>query len=131
MAEKTKFEIPVLGTPKAPTDIATPFYYDMVVAAADAANGDNIAVFTPPAGAVFAGCQLQHDATLGAACTAQLRLGATALTAASTAGGASRVLQNAAAAPASGAEKLNVLIGGGDIAAGTTLRVAGFYLLPR
>jgi len=129
MAEKTKFEIPVLGTPRSPTEIATPFYIEMAVLSGDAANADSIAVFTPPTGAVFTACQLQKDATLGAGCTARLRIGTTTLTAATTAGGASRVIQDASVAPANGTDKLNILIGGADITANATVRVVGFYLV--
>lgn len=131
MPAVTKFEIPVTGTPRAPTSLATPFSLRIPVVAADGIlNGDNIDLFTPPAGAIFSGIQFGHSATLGAAATIQLRLGALALTAATTQGGASRVQQNASVAPADGVQKLNALVGGANIAASATIEVTGFYVLP-
>lgn len=130
MADVTKFETPAAQTPRAPTTIATPFRFDIDVVSGDCPQNDNITLMTVPANAVVVDATLRHDATLGASATAQLRIGTTAITSASSAGGASGVLQNAVPAKANGTDKLNILIAGAAIAASTTLRVTGFYVMP-
>lgn len=130
MAEVTKFAVPISGTPRAPASLGTPFCYRIAVVSGDGPNADFISVFTPPVGAVIGDLQIGHSATLGASCTIQGRLGTTALTAASTAGGASRVRQNAAAGPANGTDTLNLLVGGAAITASATIEVSGVYYLP-
>lgn len=130
MATVTKFEIPPLRTPRDPTDNATKFSIDIVVANGDAAAADDIAVLTPPAGARIVGAALRQSGSIGATTTAQLRLGTAALTAATTAAAASGVLQNAYLAAANGTDKLNILIGTAAISVGATLTVTGIMILP-
>lgn len=132
MTAVTKFASPVAQTPRNPTNIATAFRYDIAVVSGDCPQNDWIDVFTPPAGAIIVDATLRHDATLGASATAQLRLGTTALSSATSAGAASGVIQNVvpAASLADGTNTLNVLIAGAAIAASTTIRVTGFYVMP-
>ena len=130
MATITKFATPVLQTPRNPTERDTVIALTIPVVSGDANNGDDITILTPPAGARLHGFTFGHSATLGAAATAQLRQGTTAITAATTAGGASRGLQTVVAAPADGAQTLNVLIGGANITASANIEITGFMTLP-
>jgi hypothetical protein len=68
-------------------------------------------------------CSLYHGGTLGASATAQLRRNTTALTAATTQGGASFVAQSVpdTASTADGTDYLNILVAGA--AAGTSATV--------
>jgi hypothetical protein len=132
MATVTKFQIPTARVPRAPAENATGIAMTLAVASGDCPQNDNIALFVPPAGAQIVGAILSHDGTLGASCTAQLRIGTTTLMGASTAGGASSVVQNAGAAAAcDGTNAVNVLIAGAAIAASTNLRVSLMMILPR
>lgn len=89
-------------------------------------NGDNIELFDLPAGCVLSIDSFGHDATLGASCTSQLRVGTTAVTAATTAGGASSVVGNGADVDVSASEQsVNILIGGADIAAAANFHLRG------
>lgn len=131
MAEVTKFAVPVAQTPRVGDSKLTPFRYDIDVVSGDCPQNDNIAIFTPPAGAVILGAYLAHSASLGANATAQLRLVTVALTGATTQGGSDSELQNAAhlVATADGTNKVNVLIAGAAITASATITVAGYYVM--
>jgi hypothetical protein len=131
MATVTKFELPASRTPRNPTDQLTPFSFDIAVQNGDAGNGDFINVFTPPAGARILGATLRQNASLGAAATAQLRMGGNAITPATTAAAASGVVQNAQVEPANGTtDKIDIAIAGAGITAAATLRVAGMMIIP-
>lgn len=132
MATVTTFQIPAARVPRSPAENATGVAMTLATAASGtASSGDVINLFVPPSGAQIVGAILSHDATLGASCTVQLRLGTTTLTAATSAGAASSVVQNAsAAAAADGTNALNLLVGGANIAAATNIRVSLIMILP-
>ena len=99
--------------------------------ATTADNGDNIEVLDIPAGSMFYLEDFSVSGTLGASCTAQLRIGTTAITAATTAGGASAVgSNNAYVATSTSEQSLNILIGGADIAAAANFRIRGRIVKP-
>lgn len=127
MAEVTKFKIPDRARPKH-TSTATAFSVPITVASGDANSADFISLFVPEAGSKIVGAQMIVSATLGVSATAQLRLGTTAITGATTAGGADNELQTVAPAAANGTDSLNILIGGANITAGATITVSGFLL---
>lgn len=97
--------------------------------ASDAAdNGDDISLMNIPAGMVPMGVIYNISATLGASCTSQLRVGTTAITAATTAGGADTEQQNAYVAPSTSVTTLNLLIGGADITGAAVATVQGMLV---
>lgn len=103
--------------------IPTHFVRDFTFSSTIADNGDDVTLLTLPAGYRIVDATLRVSGTLGASCTAQLRLGTTALTAATTAGGASTVKMNAFPQDTDGTKTVNVLIGGADVAAGATVQL--------
>lgn len=84
-------------------------------------NGDDITLFSLPPYRQIVGGSWEVSATLGASCTATLRVGSTAITAASTAGGADSDPVIRVVAPSASAQTVNILIGGADISAGATI----------
>lgn len=94
-------------------------------------NGDDIELFDLPAGHILEVYAFGHDATLGASCTAQLRVGTTAVTAATTAGGADSNGPNFADVDTSSSEQsVNILIGGADISAAANFHLRGRIVQP-
>jgi hypothetical protein len=123
--------IPAARLPRSPAEMITPIVADIPVVSGTANSGDDITVFTPPAGARIIGAKLRQTATLGASATAQLRQGSTALTSATSAGSANGVLQTGVLEPCSGSETINILIGGANITASATLRVELLMVMPK
>lgn len=81
-------------------------------------SGDDIKLLNMPANHALIDMQIGNRGTLGASCTLTGRVATTAVTAATTAGSASRV-RTSAAAPfdSENAQSVNLLVGGGDITA--------------
>ncbi|MCR5870673.1 MULTISPECIES: hypothetical protein [unclassified Sphingomonas] len=104
-----------------------------VTLAADAAdNADTIEIFTVPVGENFRlfDASLKVGGTLGASCTVQLRANRggtrTVLTAATTAGGASKVTgaaQTTVPFDLASGDIIELLVGGADIAASAAVEV--------
>jgi hypothetical protein len=131
MATVTTFQIPTLQVPRT-VEFGTDFAIDIAIPSGAANNGDVINVFVPPKGARFTGLMLSQDATLGAGATLQARIGTVTLTGATTAGAASTVVQNASDVnTADGTLAINLLVGGANITAGTTVRLVGVMIMPR
>jgi len=101
------------------------FRYKLAVASGDANSGDDIEVFSIPPGYVLVAATLYVSGTLGALVTLKLRAGTADLTGATTAGGASTVVQNALDGPATSKRTVNLLVGGGNIGAAATVIVQG------
>ena len=96
------------------------------VVSGSATNGDDITVLTLAPGHTFVVDAFGHDATLGASCTAQLRVDTTAVTGATTAGAADVVPGSDVDLGLSASEQtLNVLIGGADITATANIFIRG------
>lgn len=92
-------------------------------------NADDITVMTIPAGCRLTHIEINVSATLGTSCTLQGRLGSTALTPATTAGGASFVQRNAfPPATLTSATAINLLVGGANITAAATVQVLVKYV---
>ena len=92
------------------------------ISSTEADNGDDISVFTfPPQFKGFLHrASLRVSATLGAGATLTLRVGTTAVTGASTAGAASKVDSDSdtdVPLEVNGGDRVNLLVGGADIAA--------------
>lgn len=110
-----------------------PIYIDLniVGSATLADSGESVKLFDLPAGFILVVHTFGHDATLGASCTSQLRVGTTAVTAATTAGGASSVVGNGADVDVSTSEQeVNILIAGANIAAAANFHLRGFICKP-
>lgn len=91
------------------------------------AQNDVIRLFQIPRNMIVTFARLSHSGTLGASATAQLRRGTTALTAATTQGGASTV-SNVATAPdepntTDGTDYINILAGGAAWGTSATMTV--------
>ena len=120
-------------TGSVPDNCSRPVWFKVAITAAStmADNGESVLVFNLPAGHIFVVDGFGHSATLGASCTAQLRVGTTAITAATTAGGASSVGANGAAhAMSSSSQEVNILIGGADTSGAATIHVQGWLVRP-
>lgn len=124
--------IPATKLPLPPNGVSSlPFVFTMTGTATLADNGDDISWFALPAGYGLLVKTFNVSATLGASCTAQLRIGTTALTAATTAGGADTELATAVSiAPTTAARTVNILVGGADIAAAANFVLVGEITRP-
>ena len=131
MATISTFKIPDGEVPDGVGSQGTHVQFIIPGTATTADNGDDISVLDLPPGAMFYPSSFSVSGTLGASCTAQLRIGTTAITAATTAGGASAVGPNGAYVATSTSElNLNILIGGADIAAAANFRIVGRIAYP-
>ncbi|MBB4266304.1 hypothetical protein [Roseospira visakhapatnamensis] len=105
-------------------------FWDQSLPADTAAGGDSIACFDLPAGARVTAGSLCVEGTLGPSCTATLMLGDTALTGATTAGGADTARMTAhPPAAASAARTVRIAIGGADMATPADVRVMIQYVM--
>lgn len=100
-----------------------PFCWQRAIASGDADNGDDITAFDLPAYYQVVAGSMYVSATLGASCTAQLRAGSTAISAATGGGAAETELLSALPAISASEQAINVLIGGADVTAGATITV--------
>ena len=131
MATISTIKLSDLSVPTPPDSRPVYVDFNIPISATLADNGDNIELFDLPAGLMFIPAASGVDATLGASCTIQLRVGTVAVTAATTAGGASSVGSNAADVDVSESEaSVNFLVGGADISAAANAHVRGFIIRP-
>ena len=75
MATVSTLAIPAARLPRSTSEFVTAIVADIPVVSGTAASGDDVTVFTPPAGARVIGAKLRQTATLGASATAQLDSG--------------------------------------------------------
>lgn len=101
------------------------FRYSFAFSSTLADDADDIELFDIPAGMALFATGLNVSATLGASCTLTLRADTSALTAKTTAGGASTVIQSLVDVPSTSVRTVNVLVDDADIAAGATVTVSG------
>ncbi|MGE0716283.1 MAG: hypothetical protein AB7P02_12650 [Alphaproteobacteria bacterium] len=97
--------------------------HSIAVASGYASSGDDVIFFKAPCAMRIVGGGLNHAGTLGASATAQLKAGSTAITAASTAGGASTVLMNVFPVDVAKGDPIQARIAGANITASTTVKV--------
>lgn len=127
MADVVKFKIPDAQRPDFsgyPNLVA--FVWKRTVAAGDCPQNDNIVCFDLPANYQIVTGILRQSDTLGASATAQLRAGTTAITAATTAGGADSELLSAVAPFSTSEQAVNILIAGAALDATVDLTVVLF-----
>lgn len=123
MAEVTTYAIADKDAPRRETSAT---FFRKQIASPAANQNDDIRIMAIPPGFIVYGATMTVSATLGASCTAQLRRTTTALTAATTAGGADRETQSVVDEPGTSTAYLNVLIAGAAISAAATLTVEGW-----
>ena len=129
MADKTQFKTRDEERPDAPAGHVYSISRKLAVVADSAAQNDRIVIQNLPKGHVILRARLGHDATLGASCTAKLASGTTALTAATTAGAASYVMDTVACPiDAAADQSFNILIEGAAIAATAIIYVDAVVL---
>jgi hypothetical protein len=104
-------------------------YFSVPISATLADNADFITIVDVPVGYMVTGLIWNISATLGASATLQARVGTTAISGASTQGGADTEVQTAYVAPSTSEATLNFLVGGADISGAATLTL-GFYFVP-
>lgn len=97
--------------------------HTIAVANGYAASGDDIIFFKAPCAMRIADAALNKSATLGASATAQLKAGSTAITAATTAGGADFEKMNVFPVDVAAGDPIQVRIAGAGITASATLSV--------
>jgi len=100
-----------------------PLVWQRTIASGDAASSDDITCFDLPAYYQVVAGSMHVSATLGSSCTIQLRVGATAITAATSAGGADTELLSALPAISASEQAINVLIGGANVTAAAVITV--------
>jgi hypothetical protein len=88
-----------------------------------AASGDDIVFFKAPCAMRICDASLNASASLGTSATAQLKAGSTAITAATTAGGADFEKMNVAPVDVAAGDAIQVRIGGANVTASATLSV--------
>lgn len=129
MATITDYALASVLTPVNEGGITTNVFRDLALTATAADATDDITVLTLPVGVRVVDASLSVDGTLGAGCTIQLRQGTTALTAATTAGGADFEQMNVfPPAATTAATTINILVGGADIAAAAGVKVHVAYV---
>lgn len=124
MADKTQFKTRDEERPDAPAGKVYSISRKLGVVADSAAQNDRIVLQNLPKHHVVLRGRIGHDATLGASCTLKLAAGTTALTAATTAGAASYVMDTIACPIDDSADQsLNLLVEGAAIAATANIYV--------
>jgi hypothetical protein len=92
-------------------------------------NADTITIAELAAGERVIDFHLDVSGTLGASCTLRGRVGGTNVTAATTAGAASYVAMNVyPVAAAAAGDKIDLLIGGANVGATATVKVAALVI---
>jgi ethanolamine utilization microcompartment shell protein EutL len=86
-------------------------------------NGDTITIVDDGVSRRVVDCYLSVSGTLGAACTLAARHNSTAVTGTTTAAAASVVRQSSNYPPAASTGKLDLVIGGANVAATATVKV--------
>lgn len=132
MADVTKFKTRDEERPSASVGESYDIIRKIDVVSGDCPQNDNIVIQDIPAGHQVVDAAFRVTATLGASCTATLRVATTAITAATTAAEAHAEIRTALAPfDASAEQTLNLLIEGAAIAATATFYVfARVYVTP-
>lgn len=97
--------------------------HTIAVASGYAASGDDIIFFRAPCAMRIVDVAFNQSASLGASATAQLKAGATAITAATTAGGADLERMSVFPVDVAAGDPIQVRIAGANITASATLSV--------
>lgn len=129
MPEVTSLAISANETPRYADDRLTPIVWSAALTSGIAASADTVTIATLPANARVVFATLRVDGSLGTGATIQLRQNATALTAATTAGGADQEILASVVAPATSATKVDLLVGTSAVTASANVQVTLGYVV--
>lgn len=122
MAEVTTIQVADRHVPQKDSGEVFCISMDFTLAADLANNADTVTLFEFQRAGTVVGGYFSVAGTLGAGATVQLRAGGTAITGATTAGGADAELVTAMKRVAIG-DKIDLLVGGADFSAATTMQL--------
>lgn len=117
MPEVTSLAIPSTETPRHADRRSAEIIWSATLTSGIAASADTITVCTLPANARVTHADFRVDGSLGTGATIQLRHNTSALTAATTAGGADGEIKASVVGPATSATKVDFLVGTSAITA--------------
>jgi len=129
MAEVTSLAISSNETPRYTDDRLTPIVWSAALTSGIAASADTVTIATLPANARVAFATLRVDGSLGTGATLQLRHNTSALTAATTAGGADQEILASVVGPATSATKIDLLVGTSAVTASANVQVTLGYVV--
>lgn len=129
MAAVTSLAITSASTPQYAGDRLTPVVWSGTLTSGMAANADTVEVCYLPAGARVVFATMRVDGSLGTGATIQLRQNASALTAATTAGGADGEIMASAVGPATSQTIIDLLVGTSAVTASANVQVTLGYVV--
>lgn len=129
MAAVTSLAIASTSTPQNAQVRDTPVIWSGTLTSGMAANADTIEVCYLPANARILAATMRVDGSLGTGATIQLRQNATALTAATTAGGADQEVLASVVAPATSQTTVDLLVGTSAVTASANVQVTLQYVV--
>ncbi len=109
--------------------VTTTLYWSQALTSGVAASADTIDVFYLPAGARVVHASMRVDGTLGTGATIQLRHNASAVTGATTAGGADMEMMTSAPGVATSGTTVDLLVGTSAITASANAEVRLGYII--
>lgn len=129
MAAVTSLAIASTSTPQNAQVRDTTVIWSGALTSGMAANADTIEVCYLPANARILAATLRVDGSLGTGATLTLRQNATALTAATTAGGADQEVLASVVAPATSQTIVDLLVGTSAVTASANAQVTLLYVV--
>lgn len=129
MPEILTLAIPATETPQYAGDRLTPIVWSATLTSGIAASADTIRVATLPPNARIVTAEFRVDASAGTGATLQLRHNGTAITGATTAGGADSELRTAIVAPATSSTIVDLLVGTSAVTASCNVQATLTYVV--
>lgn len=129
MAEVTSFAVGSKALPQWQDDQWYTVKFSAALTSGVAAAADTIRVCHLPANARILAATMRVDGSLGTGATIQLRHNATALTAATTAGGADQEVLASVVAPATSTTVVDLLVGTSNVTASANVQVTLGYTI--
>ena len=129
MAEVTSFAVGSRALPQWQEPVWYTVNFSAALTSGVAAAADTIRVCHLPANARILAATMRVDGSLGTGATIQLRHNATALTAATTAGGADQEVLASVVAPAKSTTVVDLLVGTSNVTASANVQVTLGYTI--
>lgn len=129
MAEVTSFAVGSRALPQWQESVWYTVKFSAALTSGIAASADTIRVCHLPANARILAATMRVDGSLGTGATIQLRHNATALTAATTAGGADQEVLASVVAPATSTTVVDMLVGTSAVTASANVQVTLGYTI--
>lgn len=129
MAEVTSFAVGSKALPQWQEDQWYTVKFSAALTSGIAASADTIRICHLPANARVLAATMRVDGSLGTGATIQLRHNATALTAATTAGGADQEVLASVVAPATSTTVVDMLVGTSGVTASANVQVTLGYVI--